>query len=218
MFGRKRSLPRGPMAETFEAYRTRVLSYLGDEEPIGVQQATPSQLDHLPEASAGFLRVAGSVLCIDSTPLPSKASNGGHATICDPRAQVSRSVSAANVSSITHSVREHRPYSRGGSSPRSLASHPIMVALALISMLSCTSNGLTAESASSALTLIVEGTPSISDTVVRRALDETTAIWRAAGVTIEWHLSNAASFASGPATVRVLLDDARRSVSGQDLP
>ena len=45
MFGRIRSLPGGPMAETFEAYRTRVLSYLGDEEPIGVQQATPSQLD-----------------------------------------------------------------------------------------------------------------------------------------------------------------------------
>ena len=34
------------MAETFEAYRTRrFLSYLGDGEPIGVQQATPSQLD-----------------------------------------------------------------------------------------------------------------------------------------------------------------------------
>ena len=33
------------MAETFEAYQTRILSYLGDEEPIGVQQATPSQLD-----------------------------------------------------------------------------------------------------------------------------------------------------------------------------
>ena len=33
------------MVETFEAYRTRVLSYLGDEEPIGVQQATPSQLE-----------------------------------------------------------------------------------------------------------------------------------------------------------------------------
>jgi hypothetical protein len=33
------------MAETFEAYRSRVLSYLGDEEPIGVQQVTPSQLD-----------------------------------------------------------------------------------------------------------------------------------------------------------------------------
>src|SRR5258708_39729268 len=45
MFGRIRSLPGGPMAETVEAYRTRVLSYLGDQEPIGVQQATPSQLD-----------------------------------------------------------------------------------------------------------------------------------------------------------------------------
>src|SRR5258708_15624557 len=45
MFGGKRSPPRGAMAETFEAYRTRVLSYLGDEEPIGVQQAAPSQLD-----------------------------------------------------------------------------------------------------------------------------------------------------------------------------
>src|SRR5580693_9334960 len=43
--GAIRSLPGGPMAETFEAYRTRVLSYLGDEEPIGVQQATATQLD-----------------------------------------------------------------------------------------------------------------------------------------------------------------------------
>ena len=33
------------MAETFEAYRTRVLSYLADQEPLGVQQATPSQLE-----------------------------------------------------------------------------------------------------------------------------------------------------------------------------
>jgi hypothetical protein len=33
------------MAETFEAYRNRVLSYLGDAEPIAVQQATPSQLE-----------------------------------------------------------------------------------------------------------------------------------------------------------------------------
>src|SRR5262244_2321684 len=38
-------LPGGPMAETFEAYRTRVLGYLGDEDPISVQQSTPSQLD-----------------------------------------------------------------------------------------------------------------------------------------------------------------------------
>ena len=33
------------MAETFEAYRNRVLSYLGDADPIAVQRATPSQLD-----------------------------------------------------------------------------------------------------------------------------------------------------------------------------
>ena len=33
------------MVETFEAYRTRVQRYLGDEEPIGVQQATPAQLE-----------------------------------------------------------------------------------------------------------------------------------------------------------------------------
>src|SRR5579862_6270252 len=33
------------MAETFAAYRTRVLSYLGEEDPIGVQRATPSQLE-----------------------------------------------------------------------------------------------------------------------------------------------------------------------------
>src|SRR6185312_8517495 len=33
------------MAETFEEYRNRVLSYLGDEDPISVQQATPSQVE-----------------------------------------------------------------------------------------------------------------------------------------------------------------------------
>jgi len=33
------------MSETFEAYRNRILNYLGDQEPIGVQQATPSELD-----------------------------------------------------------------------------------------------------------------------------------------------------------------------------
>jgi hypothetical protein len=45
MFGRIRSLPGGPMAETFEAYRNRILSYLGDEDPIRVQKATPTQLE-----------------------------------------------------------------------------------------------------------------------------------------------------------------------------
>ena len=33
------------MTETFEAYRHRVLSYLGDKEPIGVLQATAAQID-----------------------------------------------------------------------------------------------------------------------------------------------------------------------------
>ena len=33
------------MAETFEAYRTRVLGYLGDKDPIGIQQATASRLE-----------------------------------------------------------------------------------------------------------------------------------------------------------------------------
>ena len=38
------------MPETFEAYRTRLLSYLGDEEPVGVQQATPSPAPRPPSA------------------------------------------------------------------------------------------------------------------------------------------------------------------------
>jgi hypothetical protein len=33
------------MAETFEAYRNRILSYLGDQDPLSVQQATPSALE-----------------------------------------------------------------------------------------------------------------------------------------------------------------------------
>ena len=41
----KARLPRESMTETFEAYRHRVLSYLGDKEPIGVQQATASEID-----------------------------------------------------------------------------------------------------------------------------------------------------------------------------
>ncbi len=33
------------MTETFEQYRKRVLSYLGDADPIAVQQATPGRLE-----------------------------------------------------------------------------------------------------------------------------------------------------------------------------
>jgi hypothetical protein len=106
-----------------------------------------------------------------------------------------------------------------------------MIALALISMLSCTSSGLTGESAfegikrqafsrsrGDALALVVVATPGISNAIVREAMNEAIAIWRAAGVTIEWHLSNASSLASDQPTVRVILDDARGSASGQDLP
>lgn len=109
-----------------------------------------------------------------------------------------------------------------------------MIALALISMLSCRSSGLTAESADkgarrqasarsrgdahSSLIVVVAATPGISSAIVRGALDETTAIWRAGGFTLEWHLSNGSSIASDPSTVHVILDDARGSVSGQDLP
>jgi len=32
------------MPETFDEYRTRVLSYLGDQDPLEVQRATPGQL------------------------------------------------------------------------------------------------------------------------------------------------------------------------------
>jgi hypothetical protein len=53
---------------------------------------------------------------------------------------------------------------------------------------------------------------------VRGALNEATAIWRDAGVMIAWQLSDGSSIDGDPSTVRVLLDDARGSVSGQDLP
>src|SRR5580704_14484725 len=65
------------MAETFEAYRIRILSYLGDEEPIDVQQATPSQLDRRPRPS---------LLCSPFVlPLPSFLTlppNSGYFTVC----------------------------------------------------------------------------------------------------------------------------------------
>jgi hypothetical protein len=74
------------------------------------------------------------------------------------------------------------------------------------------------ESAPPSLTLVVAATPGISNAIVNRALNETTAIWRAAGVTLEWRLSNGSSRTSNPSTVEVVLDDARGSVSGGDLP
>jgi hypothetical protein len=40
------------MAETFEAYRDRLLGYLGAEDPVAVQQATPGQLERRLAAAA----------------------------------------------------------------------------------------------------------------------------------------------------------------------
>ncbi len=45
------------MAESFERYRTRVLSYLGDRDPIHVLRATPGRLERLLQAAP--LRVVG---------------------------------------------------------------------------------------------------------------------------------------------------------------
>ena len=109
-----------------------------------------------------------------------------------------------------------------------------MMALALAAVLSCGAERLTTPSGASATTrhastesrlahpssvlLLVTVAPGISNGVVRGALNEATAIWRDAGVMIAWHLSDGSSIDGDPSTVRVLLDDARGSVSGQDLP
>ena len=60
--------------------------------------------------------------------------------------------------------------------------------------------------------------PGISNEIVNGALNEATAIWRDAGVTLEWHRSSGSSSASSLSTVTVVLDNARGGVSGGDLP
>jgi hypothetical protein len=66
--------------------------------------------------------------------------------------------------------------------------------------------------------LLVEAAPGISNGIVAGALDEAAAIWRAAGVMIDWRLSNGSAIGRDPLTVRVLLEEARGTVSGRDLP
>ena len=83
-----------------------------------------------------------------------------------------------------------------------------MLALALVAILAHPSS----------LVLLVEAAPGVSNGIVSGALDEATAIWRAAGVMIEWRLSNESSIELDPLTVRVLFEEARGSVSGRDLP
>jgi hypothetical protein len=109
-----------------------------------------------------------------------------------------------------------------------------MFALALISMLSCGCDGPTAQDAHegamrdvsarargdapASLTLVVAATPDVSSAIVSGALNEASAIWKAAGVELKWRLSDGSSRASEPSTVEVTLDHARGTVSGGDLP
>ena len=60
--------------------------------------------------------------------------------------------------------------------------------------------------------------PGISNAIVSGALNEATAIWSAAGLTLQWRVSNRAPVAIEPSTVRIILDDARGTASGGDLP
>jgi hypothetical protein len=131
-------------------------------------------------------------------------------------------------------VLTHRPYSSHGTSQRNDASHRIMMALALTAVLSCSAERLTTPRGElgttrhasaeprlahpSPVMLLVAVAPGISNGVVRGALNEATAIWRDAGVMIAWHLSDGSSTDGDPSAVRVLLDEARGSVFGQDLP
>ena len=107
-----------------------------------------------------------------------------------------------------------------------------MIWIALISMLSCTSGRSMVESAREnarqppsarsrgdvppSVTLVVSATPAVSNTIVTGALNEATAIWRVAGFTLGWRVSNGPSGASEPSTVHVILDDERGRVIQQD--
>jgi hypothetical protein len=92
----------------------------------------------------------------------------------------------------------------------------MMLALALTAILCSPQESRLAPP--SPLVLLVEAAPGVSNAIVTGALDEATTIWRAAGVMIEWRLSNESSFERDPLTVRVLLEEARGSTSGRDLP
>jgi hypothetical protein len=88
-----------------------------------------------------------------------------------------------------------------------------MLWIALMWSLSCGP-----EAPSSSVTLAVTVAPEISKAMARGALTEATAIWRAAGVTLLWHLPNRSSRAGTSSMVNVIFDDAPGSVSSQDLP
>jgi hypothetical protein len=107
-----------------------------------------------------------------------------------------------------------------------------MIWIALISMFGCSSGRSTMESAREnarqppsawsrgdippSVTLVVSATPAISNAIVTGALNEATAIWRVAGFTFGWRVSNGPSGASEPSTVHVVLDDERGRDVQQD--
>ena len=108
-----------------------------------------------------------------------------------------------------------------------------MIALALISVFSCTCIGPRSLSASeqivgrpsarpredrASLKLVVAVTPGVSEAIVQGALNEATAIWGAAAITIDWRLADAGSLASEAATVQVVFEESGGSVSGPTLP
>jgi hypothetical protein len=108
-----------------------------------------------------------------------------------------------------------------------------MIWLALISIVACGSSGPVAETTESAkraatarspvnvpssLALVVAAAPDISNGIVSGALSEAAVIWKAAGLTLQWRVSNDSSRAIEPSMVQVILDDARGTASEGELP
>lgn len=110
-----------------------------------------------------------------------------------------------------------------------------MIALALLSVVSCTciigprslgpSEPIVGRTSArprgehpASLRLVVAMTPDVSDAIVRGALNEATAIWGAAAITIDWRRSDTASIASEVPTVQVVFDEPPENISGQTLP
>jgi hypothetical protein len=70
----------------------------------------------------------------------------------------------------------------------------------------------------SSLALVIVAAPGISNAIVSGALNEATAIWTAAGLTLQWRVSNGSSMAIEPSTVQIILDDARGTAPDGELP
>jgi hypothetical protein len=73
-----------------------------------------------------------------------------------------------------------------------------MIWLALMSSLNCAP-----AVAFSSLKLAVTVTPEISKATATEALGQAATIWRAAGVTLEWHLAKESPMLNEPSTVNV---------------